>query len=66
VSAPEKIRVERIISRDKVNMEIIEERMKNQISDEEKCQLSDFVIVNDGKKMLIPQILSIHSTLIKK
>jgi dephospho-CoA kinase len=38
-------------------------RMKNQWDDKQKLALANFVIVNDGKNFLIPQILKIHKTL---
>jgi dephospho-CoA kinase len=33
--------------------------MENQMPQDKKDQLSDFVIVNDGKEKLLPQIQSI-------
>jgi hypothetical protein len=38
--------------------------MKNQKNEGDKKNLSDYVIVHDNNKMLIPQILSIHQQLI--
>ena len=35
------------------------ERIQNQMSDEEKAKLSDFVIVNDNTKSLIEQVTNI-------
>jgi len=66
VTAPEEIRLERISRRDNLKPEIISERMKNQMSDEEKCKLSDFVIINDGKVMLIPQVIKINNSIVNK
>ena len=63
VTAPHKLRIERIISRDALSVEDITLRMKNQWDDEQKLALANFVIVNDGKNFLIPQILKIHKTL---
>jgi dephospho-CoA kinase len=63
VTAPHKLRIERIKSRDVLSVEDITLRMKNQWDDEQKLALANFVIVNDGKNFLIPQILKIHKTL---
>lgn len=66
VSAPENIRIDRILKRDNTDREAILSRMNNQISDKEKCLQSDFVIVNDGVKMLIPQVIEINRLLTNK
>lgn len=46
VTAPEQIRIERVVKRDHVAEEEVLKRMRNQMSDEEKAKLSDFVITN--------------------
>jgi dephospho-CoA kinase len=66
VSAPEEMRLSRIRKRDKLKPKLIRERMRNQMSENEKCKMSDFVIVNDGKKMLIPQIVEINKIILNK
>ncbi len=63
VTAPKELRIERIKSRDALSVEDITLRMNNQWDDEQKLALANFVIVNDGKNLLIPQILKIHKTL---
>jgi dephospho-CoA kinase len=40
--------------------------MKNQIGEEERIKLSDFVIYNDGNKGLIPQVEGIMETISNK
>ena len=37
----------------------IEQRISNQLSDETLSQKSDFVIINDEKKALLPQIVEL-------
>lgn len=59
VYAPLEIRVQRSILRDNVSREKIMERIRNQMPDEDKIELSDFVIVNDGTISLIEQVLEI-------
>lgn len=65
VSAPEDIRLQRVIKRDSTNEEIIRSRMKLQWQEDEKIKKSDFVILNDSKQMLIPQIVKIHKQIMK-
>ncbi|MDR1881437.1 MAG: dephospho-CoA kinase [Prevotella sp.] len=59
VYAPLETRLERTIKRDGVTREKVLERIQNQMPDEEKARLSDFVIVNDGTRSLIEQVLDI-------
>ena len=59
VSAPEKLRIERMQKRDGSSVEQIESRMSKQIPQAEKEELSDFLIVNDEEQLLLPQVLAI-------
>lgn len=59
VYAPLEIRLERTMKRDNTTREKVLERMQNQMPDEEKAKLSDFVIVNDGTRSLVEQVLGI-------
>ncbi len=63
VSAPEKIRISRVVKRDGVNPEMVQERIKKQWTDEEKRKLAGFELVNDNKHLLIPQIIEIDKKL---
>jgi len=56
VSAPIKIRIERAMLRDNAKEEQIMKRIKNQLPDEEKIKLSDFILVNDDRHAIIPQL----------
>lgn len=56
VLAPEELRIERAIKRDRTDKNQILSRIKSQMSDEEKIKLSDFVILNDNKHSIIEQI----------
>ena len=56
VTAPLQIRIQRVMQRDNCTKEDIIKRMENQMPQDKKDQLSDFVIVNDGKEKLLPQI----------
>ena len=66
VSAPIEVRIERAMQRDGVSRSAIEERIRQQISDDEKCLRSQFVVLNDGKTPVIPQVLQIINTLSQK
>ncbi|MFH1001564.1 MAG: dephospho-CoA kinase [Bacteroidota bacterium] len=60
VSAPKKIRLLRAMERDSMAEAEVLARMKNQWSDKRKEMAADFVIKNDGKQLILPQILKIH------
>ena len=60
VTAPEKIKVRRVMQRDGITEDEVRLRMLRQFSDEEKEKLSDFTIVNDENTLLIPQVLKLH------
>lgn len=63
VEAPENVRIERAIARDAVPKELILQRMRHQMAEEEKKRQSHFVIKNDEENLLIPQILEFIKTL---
>ena len=63
VTAPEELRLKRVMERDGVSEEQVRARMANQWPEEEKVKKADFVIINDGNHFLIPQILEIDKTL---
>ncbi len=64
VSAPESVRLHRIIMRDNLSEENVKNRMSNQLPDDIKDRLADYVIKNDGSRFLIPQIIKIHQELL--
>ncbi|MCH7534477.1 MAG: dephospho-CoA kinase [Bacteroidetes bacterium] len=64
VTAPRELRIERVTSRDGITNEQVEERMKNQIEEDERIERSDFVINNDEQEMLLPQIIEIHENIV--
>lgn len=66
VTAPEETRIKRVQKRDKTTYEEVKSRIKNQISDKEKIKKSDFVIFNDNTRLILPQILKIHQTILKR
>jgi dephospho-CoA kinase len=56
VYAPLEVRIERAAIRDKASYEEITRRIHNQLPDELKKEHADFIIYNDGKQALIPQV----------
>ncbi|WP_215225177.1 dephospho-CoA kinase [Echinicola shivajiensis] len=67
VSAPIKVRILRVLTRDpQRSEEQINAIIDRQLPDEQKNKLSDFTIKNVDNKMLIPQVLKIHQSLIEK
>ena len=56
VYAPRELRIERALGRDSASREEIERRINSQMSDEEKKDRSDYVIYNDNRQALIPQV----------
>jgi dephospho-CoA kinase len=62
VSAPEALRIERVLNRDPHRTEDqVRTIIRNQMPDVEKVKRGDFVIVNDEKVLVIPQVLELHS-----
>ncbi len=52
-------RIERVMKRNGLTLELVKERIKNQWSDEERIKLADFVIGNNDNELIIPQIIEI-------
>jgi dephospho-CoA kinase len=65
VSAPEELRIQRVMARDGVTEASVRERIKNQISEEERRKRADYIIENDNTQLLTPQALDIIKKLTK-
>ncbi|MBL4594921.1 MAG: dephospho-CoA kinase [Flavobacteriales bacterium] len=65
VTAPEEIRIERVVQRDNVSEDKVKGRMQAQLSDEEKLTYADFTIDNGGKELIIPQVMEIYNQIKK-
>ncbi|HZY79237.1 MAG TPA: dephospho-CoA kinase [Cyclobacteriaceae bacterium] len=62
VSAPEHLRVKRVMARDPHRSEqTIREIIRSQMSDSEKVSKADFIVTNDESELVIPQVLKLHS-----
>jgi dephospho-CoA kinase len=60
VSAPQHLRIKRVMDRENVSREDVIKRMNRQIDEEIKMRLCDFVIKNDEQELVIPQVLKLH------
>ncbi|MEI7491080.1 MAG: dephospho-CoA kinase [Bacteroidota bacterium] len=65
VSCPEDMAIERVMKRDGVERKLVLDRMQYQIKDDDKARMSDFVIINDGNHLVIPQVMAIHNSLLE-
>ena len=59
VSVTEKVRIARVQKRDGSSVADIKSRMDKQMPQSKKEELADFVIVNDGKQLLLPQLIKV-------
>ena len=66
VIAPESLRIERVIIRDKSDASKVKTIIKNQWSDDKKIELSDFVIENKTLESTQKQVLQIHKKILKR
>lgn len=61
VTAPEKMRVKRVLKRDpqRTEQDIIK-IIRNQMNEEEKLKKADFIIHNNETELVVPQVLKLH------
>jgi len=59
VTAPEKLRILRVVKRSGLSSEEVKQRLANQLDESFKLSHSDFNIVNDGIMPIIPQLQNI-------
>jgi dephospho-CoA kinase len=64
VTAPEELRIARVMARDQVTREEVLGRMQHQLDDTEKMRRCDFVIDNNEQSLVIPQVLALHQKFI--
>jgi dephospho-CoA kinase len=60
VYAPLSLRIKRTMERDKMTYDEIVSRMNNQLDENIKMKLCDFVLTNDEQELLIPQVIQLH------
>lgn len=66
ITAPEAVRIERVMQRTGYNKEEVIKRIALHMPDEEKMAKCDYVIQNDNKTAILPQLLRIHEALMIK
>ncbi|HPW90575.1 MAG TPA: dephospho-CoA kinase [Paludibacteraceae bacterium] len=59
VDAPQEVRIQRIVERDKITKEQAQQRIAAQMSSEELRECVDYVIVNDNEQLVIIQIVDL-------
>ncbi len=64
VTSDMNLRKQRITLRDGLSEEEINKRINQQLPEEEKIKLGDWVIENNEEHLLIPQIIKIHQSLV--
>ncbi len=63
ITASEELRVQRVVNREQTSEDTVLERIKNQLSENERLQKADYIIYNDDKQAIIPQIEKVLSLL---
>ncbi len=66
VYAPKDVRIQRALQRGGITEADVLHRMSKQMDEDEKMKRCDYVIINDGKTALIPQIMHLHQILLAK
>lgn len=64
VDAPYALRLQRTMKRDNSTEDAVKSRISKQMNEEEKMRRSDFIIVNNDKQLLVPQVISLHEKLL--
>lgn len=64
VTAPESLRVQRVMDRDGVPEVQVRARMHNQAGEAERLAVAESIIRNDGEELIIPQVLALHERLV--
>lgn len=65
VHAPLDLRIHRTMARDNTSAEKVQARMNNQMNEEDKMALCDFIIKNDEEHFLMEQVLGLHEKIIQ-
>ncbi len=66
VYAPESLRIQRAMQRDGVTRAKVQQRINQQMNEDEKMKRCDHVITNDNHKAIIPQVEQLHQILLQK
>jgi dephospho-CoA kinase len=66
VSAPETLRIQRVVQRDKVSEDAVRRRMQHQWTEPQRLAAASHIIINDEQQAILPQVIRIHEQLIKQ
>jgi dephospho-CoA kinase len=64
IITPLEERLSRVTTRNRLSRQEVLDRMKNQMDDESRIGLSDYIIYNSDRDMIIPAILKIHEEIL--
>ncbi|MEO6404932.1 MAG: dephospho-CoA kinase [Ferruginibacter sp.] len=64
VSAPLNLRIQRAMQRENSTKEAVMARAEKQMNETEKMNRCDFVLINDEKELLLPQVIALHEKLL--
>lgn len=64
VDAPLQLRINRVAKRDNCSSDEVIKRINNQISQETRLAMANFIVLCNNQELVIPQILKIHNTLL--
>lgn len=64
VVAPLEERIERVMRRNNLTFEQVQERIRNQMGDDERIKNSNYIINNSENDMIIPAVIRIHDDLL--
>ncbi|HCN82463.1 MAG TPA: dephospho-CoA kinase [Sphingobacteriaceae bacterium] len=60
VTAPEKLKIQRVMHRDSITEDHVRTRISKQLTEEQALKLADHIIINDEQHLLIHQVLQLH------
>ncbi len=66
ITAPEELRIQRVMQRDAVMYDDVKRRIQNQWSDHERSAFADFQICNDDKTLILPQFTAVIEEIISR
>jgi dephospho-CoA kinase len=65
VQSPLPLRIKRVMLRDNLTEEAVQNRMQKQMDEAEKMSRCNFIIVNDEEQLLIPQVVKLHQQILE-
>lgn len=66
VSAPQALRIHRVMQRDGLSREEVLKRIDKQLEQSLVMRLCDYVVVNNDQQLVVPQVLELHTELVTK